>query len=83
MAPYVLSGPDTGLLHCSIDGKEPVVIDPIHRHSGFHYPQTVMFFDDLENTEHTMTLEILDNNSKRKRGRKGGTAFRALHFTVN
>ncbi|EDM28804.1 putative O-antigen related protein [Lentisphaera araneosa HTCC2155] len=78
---YVLSGPDAALIRCSIDGKLPVEIDPLHRHSGFHYPQTIMFFDDLKDGEHVMELEILDNRSGRRR--KGGTAFRALHFTAN
>ncbi|MBF0198934.1 MAG: SGNH/GDSL hydrolase family protein [Planctomycetes bacterium] len=78
---YVLSGPDTGILRCSIDGKSPVDIDPIHKYSGFHYPQTIMLFDDLEYVNHVMTLELIDN--KPGRLRKGGTAFRALHFTAN
>lgn len=78
---YMLCGPDTAILRCSIDGKSPIEIDPIHPYSGFHYPQNIMFFDGLEYGEHVMELEILKNRTGRIR--PGGTAFRALHFTVN
>ena len=78
---YVLSGPDAAIVRCSIDGKPAVEIDPIHKHSGFHYPQTVMFFDDLQRGDHVMDLEIIENRPGRTR--PGGTAFRALHFTAN
>jgi lysophospholipase L1-like esterase len=78
---YILSGPDTAVLQCSIDGGRKVIIDPIHKHSRFQYPETVMFFDDLENGKHTLELEIIENRPGRKR--PGGTAFRALHFVAN
>ena len=78
---YMLAGPDTAIIQCSIDGKQPIEIDPISRFSGFHYPQTVMFFDGLKYGEHVMELEIIKN--KPGRIHPGGTAFRALHFVVN
>jgi hypothetical protein len=78
---YMLAGPDTGILKCSVDGGEAIEIDPLHKHSGFHYPQTVMFFNELSDGEHTLKLEILENRSGRLK--KGGTAFRAIHFTAN
>jgi lysophospholipase L1-like esterase len=78
---YILAGPDSGILKCRVDGGEPIELDPIHRYSGFHYPRTVMFFNELDEGEHTLELEILENRDGRLK--PGGTAFRALHFTAN
>ena len=78
---YILAGADSGIVSCSIDGGKPVEVDTIHRYSGFNYPRTVMFFNDLEKGEHTLNLTILKNRPGRLR--KGGTALRVLHFTAN
>ncbi|EDM29280.1 hypothetical protein LNTAR_22859 [Lentisphaera araneosa HTCC2155] len=40
-----------------------------------------MFFNELEEGEHTLELETLENKSGRIK--PGGSAFRALHFTAN
>jgi len=48
---------------------------------------TVMFFNELENGEHTLELEILPNQKGGKGrpggGKLGGTALRAIGFTAN
>lgn len=78
---YMLSGPDAGIIKCTIDGKETRIIDTLHKHSGFNYPMTVMFFNELEDGEHTLEMETLAN--KPGRIKPGGSAFRALYFTAN
>ena len=78
---YILSGPDTAIIRCSIDGKHNKEIDTLHRHSGFNYPMTVMFFNELKDDKHTLELEILQN--RKGRIREGGEAIRILHFTGN
>ncbi|WDE99387.1 GDSL-type esterase/lipase family protein [Lentisphaera profundi] len=78
---YMLSGPDAGIIKCTIDGKESKIIDTLHKHSGFNYPMTLMFFNELEGGEHILELETLEN--KPGRIKPGGSAFRALHFTAN
>ncbi|MDD7983992.1 prolyl oligopeptidase family serine peptidase [Lentisphaera marina] len=78
---YMLSGPDAGIIKCTIDGKETKIIDTLHKHSGFNYPMTLMFFNELSDGEHTLELETLPN--KKGRIKPGGSAFRALYFTAN
>lgn len=78
---YILSGPDTAIIRCTVDGKQTKEIDTLHRHSGFNYPMTVMFFNELSDTQHTMELEILKN--RKGRIREGGEALRVIHFTGN
>jgi lysophospholipase L1-like esterase/dienelactone hydrolase len=78
---YMLSGPDTAIIRCTIDGKESKEIDTLHRHSGFNYPMTVMFFNELSNSGHVLELEIQKN--RKGRMREGGEALRVLHFTGN
>jgi hypothetical protein len=78
---YMLSGPDTAIIRCTVDGKQTKDIDTLHRHSGFNYPMTVMFFNELRDGGHVLELEILKN--RKGRIREGGEAFRALHFTGN
>lgn len=78
---YMLSGPDTGLIRCTLDGKESRILDTLHIHSGFNYPMTLMFFNELNPDEHILEIEILDNALGRIK--EGGTAFRALHFVAN
>ncbi len=78
---YILAGPDTGIIACTVDGGQTREIDTLHHFSGFNYPMTVMFFNELADGEHTLELEILDNRPGRKT--RGGTAFRALSFVGN
>ena len=78
---YLLAGPDTCIVRCTVDGKETREIDTLSKYSGFNYPTTVMFFNELDNTEHSLELEILDNRSGRSK--LGGTALRVLGFTAN
>ena len=78
---YILAGQDSGIVRCKVDGGESKDIDTIHSFSGFNYPRTVIFFNELEDKEHVLELEILEN--KPGRIRKGGTAFRVMNFTAN
>ena len=78
---YMLSGPDTAIIRCTIDGKQTKNIDTLHRHSGFNYPMTVMFFNELKDSVHILELEILKN--RKGRIREGGEAFRVIKFTGN
>jgi pimeloyl-ACP methyl ester carboxylesterase/lysophospholipase L1-like esterase len=78
---YILAGPDAGILRCSVDGGSPRELDTLFRYSGFNYPVTVLFFNELDAGAHTLELEILPNRPGRIK--PGGTALRALHFTAN
>ena len=78
---YILAGPDSAIVRCSVDGGPAKEIDTIHSFSGFNYPRTVIFFNELKEGEHTLELEILEN--KKGRIRPGGTAFRVMNFTAN
>ena len=78
---YILTGPDSAIIRCTIDGKQSKEIDTLHRHSGFNYPMTVMFFNQLSDRPHILELEILKN--QKGRIREGGEAFRVIQFTGN
>ena len=78
---YILSGPDSAIIRCTIDGKQSKEIDTLHRHSGFNYPMTVMFFNELKDGAHILELEILTN--RKGRIREGGEALRVIYFTAN
>ncbi|MBT3191183.1 MAG: SGNH/GDSL hydrolase family protein [Verrucomicrobia bacterium] len=78
---YMLAGPDSGIITCTVDGEQTKEIDTLHHYSGFNYPMTLMFFNELSDGEHTLELEILEN--RRGRMKPGGTAFRALSFVGN
>ena len=78
---YLLSGPDAGIVRCVVDDRWTKEIDLLHRHSGFNYPMTQMFFNELPAGKHRLALEILENRPGRMR--PGGTALRVLHFVVN
>ena len=78
---YMLTGPDSAIIRCTIDGKQSKKIDTLHRHSGFNYPMTVMFFNELSDRPHLLELEILKN--QKGRIREGGEAFRVIQFTGN
>jgi len=78
---YMLAGPDAGILRCTIDGKQTNEIDTLCKFSGFNYPVTIMFFNELETGDHTLELEILENRPSRMK--QGGTALRVIGFTAN
>jgi lysophospholipase L1-like esterase len=84
---YMLSGPDTAIIKATVDGKQSKEIETLRKYSSFNYPMTVMFFNELENGEHTLELEILPNQKGGKGrpggGKLGGTALRAIGFTAN
>jgi hypothetical protein len=42
---------------------------------------TVMFYQELKDSKHTLELEILENQKGRMQ--TGGEAFRVIHFTAN
>jgi pimeloyl-ACP methyl ester carboxylesterase/lysophospholipase L1-like esterase len=78
---YILTGPDSAIIRCTIDGKQSKEIDTLHRHSGFNYPMTVMFFNELSDRPHVLELEILEN--QKERIREGGESLRVIQFTGN
>ena len=78
---YLLAGKDSGIIRCTVDGQHSKEIDTLHRFSGFNYPMTVMFFNELPAGEHTLELEILENRAGRIQ--PGGTALRVIGFTAN
>jgi len=78
---YFLAGPDAGIIRCTVDGDQSKEIDTLHRFSGFNYPMTVMFFNELADGRHHLELEILDNRPGRIK--LGGTALRVIGFTAN
>lgn len=78
---YLLAGPDAAIIRCTLDGKQTKVIDTLSKFSGFNYPVTYMFFNELSAGSHTLELEILENRTGRSR--RGGTGFRAIAFTAN
>ena len=78
---YLLAGKDAGIIKCTVDGQQAKEIDTLHRFSGFNYPMTVMFFNELADGEHTLELEILENRLGRIK--PGGTVLRVIGFTAN
>jgi len=84
---YMLSGPDTAIVKVTVDGKQSKEIETLRKYSSFNYPMTVMFFNELEDGEHSLELEILPNQKGGKGrpggGKLGGTAFRAIGFSAN
>lgn len=84
---YMLSGPDTAIVKVTVDGKQSKEIETLRKYSCFNYPMTVMFFNELEDGEHSLELEILPNQKGGKGrpggGKLGGTAFRAIGFSAN
>ena len=78
---YLLAGKDTGIIRCTVDGKQTKEIDTLHHFSDFNYPMTVIFFNELDAGEHTLELEVLENRAGRIK--PGGTALRVIGFTAN
>ena len=52
---------ETNTIKATVDGKQSKEIETLRKYSSFNYPMTVMFFNELEDGEHTLELEILPN----------------------
>jgi pimeloyl-ACP methyl ester carboxylesterase/lysophospholipase L1-like esterase len=78
---YLLSGPESGIITCTIDGSETRELDTLHVHSNFNYPMTVMFFNDLAAGHHILELVVLENRPGRIK--PGGTNLMVLAFAAN
>jgi len=75
---FMLSGPDAGCFEVSIDGEAFVEFDPYSKYSkNLHYPQTIMFANDLDEGKHTLKLKMLKKSSGT------GSALRIWHFSAN
>jgi pimeloyl-ACP methyl ester carboxylesterase/lysophospholipase L1-like esterase len=76
---YILSGPYAGIVKVSIDGGPFADHDLYHKKFSkhLHYPQTIMFANDLDDSNHLLELQML----KEKSG--SGNAMRIMDFVVN
>jgi len=76
---FMLSGPDAGMVEVSIDGGPFHVFDLYHHKysRGLHYPQTIMFANDLEPGKHSLKLNMLKKHSG------DGNAMRIMYFVEN
>ena len=76
---YMLSGPDAGIVEVSIDGGPFVEFDLYHRKfsKNLHYPQTIMFANDLDDGKHSLEMKMLKKSSGE------GNAARIMYFVVN
>ena len=76
---YMLSGPDSGIVEVSIDGGPFLKYDLYHKKysKGLHYPQTIIFANDLKDEKHILHLKILKERSGT------GNAMRIMSFVVN
>ncbi len=76
---YMLSGPDAGIVEVSIDGGPFLKYDLYHKKysNGLHYPQTIIFANDLNKGNHTLQLKVLKERSGT------GNAMRIIDFVVN
>ena len=78
---YLLAGPETGIIRCTVDEQHSKEIDTLYPYSGFNYPVTLIFFNDLEEGAHRLELEVLENRPGRIK--PGGSALRVIGFTAN
>ncbi len=60
-------GPNMGIVSCSVDGGEPVVIDA---YRDYKNPKDAVLAWDLEKGKHTVTIEVTGKNEK-----SGGEEF--------
>ncbi len=76
---YILSGPDAGTVQVSIDGGPFVKHDLYHKKysKNLHYPQTIMFANDLNDGKHELKLKMLKESSGT------GNAARIMYFVEN
>jgi sialidase-1 len=76
----IASGPDTGVLEFSIDGKKYPKLDLYTQWSSFlHLPWYLMLDDQLKDKKHTLTVRV----SKDKNPKSLGNACRIFYFLVN
>lgn len=76
---YILSGPDAGTAEVSIDGGPKVKHELFHSKwsKNLHYPQTIMFANELDTGRHVLKLKMLKESSG------DGNAARIMNFVVN
>ncbi len=76
---YMVSGPDAGIVEISIDGGPSLKYDLYHKKfsKGLHYPQTIIFANDLNEGKHTLHLKMLKESSGT------GNVMRIMYFVVN
>jgi hypothetical protein len=74
-----LSGPYAGVVEVSIDGGPFTKHDLYHKRwsKNLHYPQTIMFANDLDEGKHILKLNVLKVTSGT------GNAVRFMNFVVN
>lgn len=77
---YVLAGPDAGQVSVQIDDGPPRTIELYHRYSAnLHYPRTVMFYGELKDASHLLTLKVGQGAHPKSKG----NAVRIIAFAVN
>lgn len=76
----VVSGPDTGVIEYSIDGKRFKRVDLFTQwSSGLHLPWYIVLEDELRNKPHELVLRVVGEKAESSKG----NACRILHFLVN
>lgn len=76
----VVSGPDAGIIKCSIDGKPQPDIDLYTQWSkSLHLPWYLILGDGLTTDNHILKLEASDRHNEKSKG----TACRIVYFLVN
>jgi sialidase-1 len=76
----VVSGPDAGIIHYSVDGKNEKELDTYNHYSkSLHLPQYFLLADGLKNQKHLLHVKILEQHNKESKG----MALRIVYFLVN
>ncbi len=76
----VVSGPDAGIITCTVDGKSPKTIDLYTQWSGgLHLPWYLVLADGLAPGKHTLKVQI----APQKNIASKGNACRVVHLLVN
>jgi sialidase-1 len=74
------AGPDAGIIHYTIDGKEYTPVDLFTQwSSSLHLPWYIILADDLKDKNHTLIIK----NSSQKNIKSIGNSCRIVHFLVN
>ena len=77
---YLIIGFDAGQLQVSVDGGEAKTVETFdHYCDQFHRPQHKIFFDDLPDGPHELTLKLASEHHEKATG----TAARIVQFMVN
>ncbi len=75
-----IAGMDAGILECSVDGKEPTMVDLFdHYCEMFHRPVCRILAEDLPPGKHVLTLRMAEE----KNPKSSGNAARILKFATN